>query len=149
MLIHITLPVRQLASAIDFYDAVLATLNACRVQSSAHAAGYAASAADQPCLWLVPQGGRPGAHGTRLALAAPTSVAVQRCHETAMARSAVSLSAPAAMPQLGPNAYGCIIQDPDGHQLEIIAGRGSADTRPLNESADDAWHQEGFEHYNA
>ncbi len=149
MLIHLTLPVRQLATAIAFYDAVLATLSASRVQSSAHAAGYAATASSEPCLWLTPDGARAGAVGTRLALAAPTSAAVLRCHEVAMAQGAVSLSPPAAMPQLGPNAYGCVIQDPDGHQLEIIAGRGPADTRPLNDSADDGWQQEGFEHYNA
>ena len=137
MLIHLTLPVRQLATAIAFYDAVLATLSASRVQSSAHAAGYAATASSEPCLWLTPDGARAGAVGTRLALVG------------AMAQGAVSLSPPAAMPQLGPNAYGCVIQDPDGHQLEIIAGRGPADTRPLNDSADDGWQQEGFEHYNA
>ena len=68
MLLHLTLPVRELAPAILFYDAVLAALDARRVSASTHAAGYADADSERPFLWLVPNTARSGAVSTRLAL---------------------------------------------------------------------------------
>ena len=149
MLINLTLSCRQLAAAIPFYDAVLGVLGAHRVQTSVHAVAFAAEPAGVPFLWLVPNQVRPGSSGARFTLVAADSSQIRSFHDTAVAHGAVSLIRPSAIPQYGPNAYGCMIQDPDGHQVEVFASPGPADPRPLNESADDAWNQEGFEHYNA
>ncbi len=119
MLIHLTLPVRELATAIRFYDDVLAVLGARRVDSSAHAAGYADNA--QPFLWLVPNQARIGAVSTRLALRANSNEQVAKFHAVAMAAGGVSIAAPAPAPQHGPQAFGCTVHDPDGHRIELIA----------------------------
>ena len=149
MLMNLTLSCRQLAAAIPFYDAVLGVLGAYRVQTSVHAVAFAANAEATPFLWLVPNRVRPGGSGSRFALMASDGAQIRPFHDTAIAEGAVSLTRPSAMPQYGLNAFGCLIQDPDGHQIEVVAGAGPAAPRPLNESADDACNREGFEHYNA
>lgn len=138
MLIHLTLPVRELATAIRFYDDVLAVLGARRVDSSAHAAGYAENA--QPFLWLVPNQARTGAVSTRMALRANSNEQVAKFHAAAMTAGGVSIAAPAPVPQHGAHAFGCTVHDPDGHRIELIATapaqRAENADRPLNDWPD-------------
>lgn len=138
LLSHITLPVRTLASAVAFYDAVMSVVGASRTQSSAYASAYAESPSERPFLWLIPNSARPGAVNTRLSLQAKTQDQVRRFHQAAVAANGVSIQTPAAMPQYGGSAFGCVVHDPDGHQLELVVYGESPQRaeRPLNEMLD-------------
>lgn len=125
MLIHLTLPVRDLGAAIVFHDTLLATLDVYRVPVVADAAAYAFSADPTPFLWLIPSPVRPGSGGTRLALAVRDRDQIRRFHHTAITAGAASLQMPSAMPQRIPGAWGCSVQTPDGHQIEVLVRDGT------------------------
>ena len=138
LLSHITLPVRQLAPAITFYDAVMGVLGASRTQSSAHASAYSQGTSERPFLWITPNDARPGAVSTRASLQAGSQEQVIRFHQTAVEAGATSIQKPIAMPQYGGSAFGCVIHDLDGHQIELVAYDESAKAaeRPLNDWPD-------------
>lgn len=149
MLIHLTLPVRQLARALRFYDQVLAVLDASRAETSAHAVGYSArrSPGSRPFLWLTANNARAGAVSTRFTLATDSIQQVQAFYAEALVQGAVSIAVPALMPQHGPQVFGCVIHDLDGHQLQVLAiglatttpdqsAGGESTNQTLNESLD-------------
>lgn len=138
LLSHITLPVRSLASAVTFYDAVMSAVGVTRTQSSALASAYSEGSSARPFLWLIPNDARPGAVNTRLSLQADTQDQVSRFHQAAVDANGISIQTPASMPQYGASAFGCVIHDPDGHQLELVAYGESPKRaeRPLNEMLD-------------
>lgn len=138
LLSHITLPVRTLASAVTFYDAVMSVVGVSRTQSSAVASAYAEGSSGRPFLWLVPNDARPGAVNTRFSLQVATQDQVRRFHQAAVDANGISIQTPASMPQYGASAFGCVIHDPDGHQLELVVYGESPkpDARPLNEMLD-------------
>lgn len=142
MLIHLTLPVSNLAGATQFYDAVMATLEVGRSVASAHAVGYTERTSPSPFLWLVPNNARSGAVSTRLALRAENAQAVRQFHAAAMAAGGVSIASPGLVPQHGAQAFACTVHDLDGHQIEVIAAQGVEDEgakkskRPLNDWPD-------------
>lgn len=140
MLIHLTLPVRDLAVAVQFYDAALTVLDAIRSVASAHAVGYAARDSKVPFIWLVPNSARSGAVNTRIALRAIDAQQVARFHVAAIAAGGVSIAAPAPVPQHGPDAFGCTIHDLDGHQIDLIAlGTSSPEAPKKSQSSLNEW----------
>ena len=96
-------------------------VGASRTQSSAHASAYAEGSSARPFLWLTPNDARAGAVSTRNSLQARTRDQVLDFHQTAVAAGGVSIEIPASMPQYGADAFGCVIHDPDGHQIELVA----------------------------
>jgi len=141
LLCHITLPVRQLAPSITFYDAVMSAVGAIRTQSSAYASAYSHPSSKRPFLWLTPNDARPGAVSSRWSLQADSAEIVRQFHQVAVDAGGISVQSPASMPHYGPAAFGCVIHDLDGHQIELVSYGESGESpagaeRPLNEMLD-------------
>lgn len=61
-----------------------------------------------------------------VAFRADSRRAVQTFYDTALALGASPLPdrAPAERPQFGPDYFGAVLQDPDGHALEVLTRAG-------------------------
>ncbi len=120
MLHHVSLPVADLNAASAMYDAALAALGYQRAFTDATAVGYGIEPGkDKLCLKLVPDAKSAGP-GFHLALAAPSTAAVDRFHAAALAHGARDNGAPGLRPQYGPSYYAAFVIDLDGHALEAV-----------------------------
>ena len=119
---HLSVGVSDLDQARRFYDAFLAPL------------GHAASSATERELAYGPGGmggqfylypvasGQIAGQGTHIAFSADTRAAVDAAYAAALAAGAASVRAAGAHPDIAPDYYGCVLYDPDGNKLEIVAG---------------------------
>lgn len=122
MLGHVSLGVRDLQRAADFYDAVLAPLGATRVWTSPEGLGVGYAGADgcERLTLFLRAGAAPPGEGFHLAFDAPGRLAVDRFHAAALACGGADLGAPGPRPQYGPAYYAAFVSDPDGHRLEAV-----------------------------
>ena len=119
---HLSLGVRDLAAARRFYDAFFAPLGAALASEKAGELGYGpGGAASQFYLYPV-EGPQVAGLGAHLAFTAETRAAVDQAYAAAMAAGASSIRAAGPHPDIAPGYYGCVILDPDGNKLEIVAG---------------------------
>jgi catechol 2,3-dioxygenase-like lactoylglutathione lyase family enzyme len=125
MLDHLSLGVRDLAKALTFFDAIFAPLGYRRQHDNAQEASYGPGS--DRTFWLYPiAAGEPSsAAGMHVAFAAPTRAAVDAAHSAGVDLGATSAREPAHRPENGPDYYGCVLVDPDGHRLEFVCSAPS------------------------
>lgn len=121
MLDHISLGVKNLRKAQDFYDAVLKPLGYKRVWDIEGSAGYGRSARE-PRFWLAEpeKGAARSAPGMHIAFVAPNRARVRAFHEAALAAGGKDNGAPGLRPQYHPHYYGAFAIDPDGNHIEAV-----------------------------
>jgi catechol 2,3-dioxygenase-like lactoylglutathione lyase family enzyme len=119
---HLSLGVRDLDAARRFYDAFFAPLGA--AVSSVKAGEIAYGPGGEAALfYLYPvEGDQVAGLGAHLAFTADSRVAVDAAYAAAMAHGATAIRAAGPHPDIAPTYYGCVILDPDGNKLEIVAG---------------------------
>ncbi|TDQ82268.1 catechol 2,3-dioxygenase-like lactoylglutathione lyase family enzyme [Dongia mobilis] len=126
MLHHLSLAVRDIARATDFYDAILEPLGYARVWSdirpgeAGQAVGYGPPGGhDKLALKQCDDALAPG-DGQHVAFAAPNRAAVDAFHAAALAHGGRSNGRPDMRPDYGPHYYAAFVIDPDGHRLEAV-----------------------------
>ena len=120
MIDHVSVAVRDLARAIAFYDAVLATLGMTRLETRPATCGYGKTYAE---FWInLRFGMTPLApdSGCHIALRARSTQIVDAVHAAALAQGGTSDGAPAMRPQHGEGYYAAFIRDPDGNRIEAV-----------------------------
>jgi catechol 2,3-dioxygenase-like lactoylglutathione lyase family enzyme len=119
---HISFGVRDLARATTFYTRVLATLGY-KLQRQ-QGAEVAFGPGDDWTFFLYPAEANATVAGARMHLAfrATSRAAVHAFYATAMelGASALPARAPDVRPQFGDDYFGAVLQDPDGHTLEVM-----------------------------
>jgi catechol 2,3-dioxygenase-like lactoylglutathione lyase family enzyme len=121
MLHHVSVGVRDIARAAQFYDAVLRTLGYKRVADfSPHAIGYG-EAPGRPEFWIG--GAHNGApvtagNGTHMGFVARTRAQVRNFHAAALAHGGSNNGEAGPRPDYGPEYYGAFIYDLDGNKIE-------------------------------
>ena len=126
MIDHVSLGVRDLARATDFYARVLGTIG-----WRLHAAKDTEVAFGPPddwCFFLYPAEANDAIVGARMHLAfrAADCGTVRDFHATAVAQGAsrVPDRDPDERPQFGADYYGAVLRDPDGHAIEVLTRVG-------------------------
>jgi catechol 2,3-dioxygenase-like lactoylglutathione lyase family enzyme len=123
MIDHLSIGVRRLAGAKQFYDAALAPLGGRCLSEDKSSLGYGTEAA---VFWLyavegpAPADGRPGLH---LCFRAPTRQSVDAFHAAALASGGRDNGQPGLRTSYGANYYAAFIVDPDGYRIEAYCGR--------------------------
>lgn len=119
---HLSLGVRDLVAAREFYDAFFAPLGAAVASASAKELSYGPGG-QAGLFYLYPvDGDQVAGLGAHLAFTADTHAAVDAAYESAMERGATAIRVAGPHPDIAPSYYGCVILDPDGNKLEIVAG---------------------------
>lgn len=121
MLNHVSVGVRDVARAAEFYDAVLAPLGYKRVIDFLPTAiAYGDKA---PSLWIqLPRGQQElvVGNGSHLSLVARSKDAIQAFYDAALAHGATDDGAPGPRPDYSPEYYAAFVIDPDGNRLEAV-----------------------------
>jgi catechol 2,3-dioxygenase-like lactoylglutathione lyase family enzyme len=118
MLHHISIGVRDLDVSGRFYDAALGVLGYRRVFEDESAIGYGLiDGEDLLCLKLRDDAQPPGA-GFHLAFSAPSRMAVNVFHESALKIGGCDNGGPGPRAEYGEHYYAAFLIDPDGHRIE-------------------------------
>ena len=110
--------VTDLAAARDWYDAVLAPLQATVLMDFGMAIGYGV-ADGPPDFWLSVATEPPGREN-HIAFTAADRAVVQAVHEVALARGIEVLHAPREWPEYHPGYYAVFLRDLDGNNTEVV-----------------------------
>ena len=119
---HISIGVRDLARAKNFYDIALRPLGYACLSEGAEALGYGR---DKISLWigkaarLVPPD--PGSN-LHFCFAAPTRESVDAVHAAAVSAGGADNGAPGLRPDYGASYYAAFAVDPDGYRVEAYSG---------------------------
>jgi catechol 2,3-dioxygenase-like lactoylglutathione lyase family enzyme len=123
MLDHVSIGVRDVATAKRFYDAALKPLGYKCLSASPGSLGYGG---DAVALWIG-AAERPVAgdmkSGLHFCFAAPTRKAVDAFHEAALGAGGRDNGAPGLRADYGPAYYAAFVIDPDGYRIEAYCGR--------------------------
>jgi catechol 2,3-dioxygenase-like lactoylglutathione lyase family enzyme len=121
MLHHVSIGVRDVSAAADFYDRVLGTLGYKRVMEFLpHAVAYGDSA---PEFWIGQphdQGQASSGNGAHFSFTAKNKNAIQKFHATALEAGGTDEGGPGPRPDYGPDYYGAFARDPDGNKIEAV-----------------------------
>jgi catechol 2,3-dioxygenase-like lactoylglutathione lyase family enzyme len=115
---HVSIGTAQFERAVEFYDAVLATLGAKRLMEHPGAAAYGKH---YPEFWVqTPIDGRPPSvgNGTHVGFLAESKAQVDAFYQAALDAGARPDGAPGPRPHYGAPYYGCFVRDQDGHKIE-------------------------------
>lgn len=117
---HVSVPVRDLAAARRFYDAVLGALGYGVVMDAGpHGIAYGTTF---PEFWIghaLEGSGNPG-NGVHVAFLAPDRAAVDRFHAVALELGGGDAGAPGLRPHYDADYYGAFVRDPDGNKIEAM-----------------------------
>jgi catechol 2,3-dioxygenase-like lactoylglutathione lyase family enzyme len=121
MLHHVSIGVRDVASAAPFYDRVLGTLGYRRVlEVMPYGIGYGDRA---PAFWVqLPHDQSPASvgNGVHVGFIATSKAAIEEFHRAALAAGGSDAGAPGPRPDYGPDYFGAFVRDPDGNKLEAV-----------------------------
>jgi len=127
MIDHVSVAVRDLAAAADFYEAVLGTLGFVKLDGRAATVGFGKRYSE---FWinqrpaLAPAGPDSGIH---IALRAPSAAAVEAFHAAALAAGGACDGPPGLRPRHGEGYYAAFIRDLDGNRIEAVTFLGKAE----------------------
>jgi catechol 2,3-dioxygenase-like lactoylglutathione lyase family enzyme len=127
MIDHVSVAVRDLAAAADFYEAVLGTLGFVKLDGRAATLGFGKR---YPEFWI---NRRPAAtpmapdSGIHVALRAASAAAVDAFHAAALAAGGTCDGPPGLRPQHGEGYYAAFIRDLDGNRIEAVTFLGKVE----------------------
>jgi catechol 2,3-dioxygenase-like lactoylglutathione lyase family enzyme len=122
---HVSIGVRDVATAKRFYDAALNPLGYSCLSESTDSLGYGA---DDVGLWIgasekpVPAEKASGLH---FCFAAPNRASVDAFHTNALKAGGKDNGAPGLRESYGPNYYAAFVVDPDGYRIEAYCKQPS------------------------
>ena len=126
MISHLSLGVRNLERARDFYDAALAPLGWTRRHDDGNSAGYGP---DRIILWLLggsePPPPSPNS-GLHICFEAANRPAVAAFHAAALAHGGADNGPPGIRADYSADYYAAFAVDPDGYRIEAVCDRPQA-----------------------
>ena len=126
MIDHVSIPVRDLAAATRFYEAVLATLGMSKLEDRPATVGFGKK---YPEFWINLRSDMtpaPANHGAHVCFRARSTELVDAFHAAALHAGGADDGAPALRPQHGEGYYAAFIRDPDGNRIEAVTFIGAA-----------------------
>ena len=120
MIDHVSVPVRDLAAATRFYEAVLGALGLTALERRPATVGFGKQ---YPEFWINLRAEAPPApdnSGAHVALRARSTELVDAFHAAALDAGGTCDGAPGLRPQHGDGYYAAFIRDPDGNRVEAV-----------------------------
>lgn len=119
---HVSVGASHLERSIQFYDAVLVTLNIKKVYAEEHVPAVAYGR-QFPEFWVQTPHNREApsvGNGYHVAFIATTKQQVHDFYEEAMRQGATGDGELGPRPLYGDAYYGCFVRDLDGHKIEAM-----------------------------
>ncbi len=121
MLHHVSVGVRDVARAAQFYDSVLGALGYKRVMEfMPYGIGYGEST---PVFWVqLPHDRNPASvgNGVHVGFIGRSKAVIETFHRAALEAGGTDEGAPGARPDYGPHYFGAFVRDLDGNKLEAV-----------------------------
>ena len=120
MIDHVSVPVRDLAKAMAFYDAVLATLGLTRRDTRLATAGYGKKYSE---FWINARETMPAPasdSGHHVCIRARSTDVVDAFHAAALAAGGHCDGPPGIRPHDRVRYYAAFVIDPDGNRIEAV-----------------------------
>lgn len=121
MIDHISIAVRDLTKAKQFYSAVLAPLGLSKLREWPNAAvGYGKK---YPEFWINCRASMASIEadsGVHICLRAPSMTAVDAFHAEALSAGGTSDGAPGLRPEYNARYYAAFVRDADGNRIEAV-----------------------------
>ncbi len=118
MIDHLGIQVTDLAAARDWYDAVLAPLNAGVMMVFGEAIGYGLTGGS-PNFWLS-VATEPVGRENHIAFTTTDRKVVHAVHDVVRDRGIEVLHAPREWPEYHPGYYAVFLRDLDGNNVEVV-----------------------------
>ncbi|MGF1698479.1 VOC family protein [Vibrio kyushuensis] len=117
---HVSVGVKDIVSAMNFYDAVFKTLSINRTHLIE---GVAAAYGSNFEFWvgLPSEGYASNGNGTHVAFNAPNQEAVDNFYATAIEFGAKCEGKPGLRPEYGECYYAAFVRDLDGNKIEAVS----------------------------
>lgn len=123
MLNHVSIGVRDISKAQEFYDAVLMPLGYRRLSCAPDSAGYGKEAV---AFWIIgvnaPVSPDMGS-GLHFCFDAPERKSVDAFHVAALKAGGCDNGKPGLRQDYGPDYYAAFVIDPDGYRIEAYCSR--------------------------
>ncbi len=118
MIDHVSVAVRDLATAMRFYEAVLATIGITKLETRPTTAGFGKQ---YPEFWInLRESGVQTSDGAHVCFRARTPEIVDAFHATALAAGGTDDGAPGLRPHYGGGYYAAFVRDLDGNRVEAV-----------------------------
>jgi catechol 2,3-dioxygenase-like lactoylglutathione lyase family enzyme len=120
MIDHVSVPVRDLAAATRFYEAVLAALGIAKLESRPATVGFGKK---YPEFWINLRSDLAAfapASGAHVCFRARSTDLVDAFHAAALSAGGNSDGAPGLRSHHGAGYYAAFIRDPDGNRIEAV-----------------------------
>jgi catechol 2,3-dioxygenase-like lactoylglutathione lyase family enzyme len=121
MISHLSLGVSDLGRSGEFYDAMLAPLG-CSRSAAAKSGELAFGPEGQGIFWLyeIAGDGPLGSPGTHVAFQVADRDALHLATDAVAEHGCTFTREPGPHPDIGPDYYGAVLLDPDGHKIELV-----------------------------
>ena len=120
MIDHVSIPVRDLAVATRFYEAVLGVLGIIKLEERPATVGFGKKYSD---FWINLRTDTPNLpenFGAHVCFRARSTDLVDAFHAAALKAGGSSDGAPGLRPQHGEGYFAAFIRDPDGNRIEAV-----------------------------
>ncbi len=123
MIDHVSVAVRDLAAAMQFYDVVLATIGIVKLEQRPATVGFGKQ---YPEFWInLRVVGVQASDGAHVCFRARTPEIVDAFHAAALAAGGADDGAPGLRPHYGDGYYAAFIRDLDGNRVEVVTFVGA------------------------
>jgi catechol 2,3-dioxygenase-like lactoylglutathione lyase family enzyme len=123
MIDHISVGVRDIATAKKFYDAALQPLGYECLSQSEGSLGYGRGAVEYWIITVQHPVGSDAQSGLHICFSAPTRRSVDSFHTAALKAGGGDNGAPGIRADYDANYYAAFVVDPDGYRIEAHCGK--------------------------
>lgn len=119
MIDHVSVPVRDLEAATEFYTTVLATIGFRKLDEKKGTCGFGKR---YPEFWVNARPALPhdADDGFHVCFRARSVAHVDAFYETALAHGATDDGAPSVRPEYDDRYYAAFVADADGNRIEVV-----------------------------
>ncbi len=119
---HVSVGVKDVQIAVNFYDAVFQTLS---IKRSHYIEGVAASYGDSFEFWVgcLCENKPVSCNAAHIAFNAPDNSSVNEFHRVALQNGATCAGQPGLRPEYGESYYAAYVYDLDGNKIEAVSSK--------------------------
>lgn len=120
MLDHVSLGSRRFEEAVQFYADCFSALGYSLEHRTPQEAAFGPRG--RRIFWLYPVASGESVAGARchIAISAKAREKIIKFHKIALQRGATTVHIPGGRPDIGPDYFGTVIRDLDGHTIEVV-----------------------------